>query len=243
MPTPKRINRCPIVDCTFEIKFESTIPAGAVFGFLYQQFVADYPKLEDLPILQIPEAIRERETNLKFSPHYRISNERFSIQIGPNVLTISPILANKGYEGWTIIGDEIVKVFDKLKATLIVKKFLRLGMRYVNFFENLDIFNVINIGLNPENLLINNNSLLRIESIHDEVVVKALQISNNANFQPPKGTIHKGSIIDIDVSIQNNLTEHFEDVHKVCNKIHDIEKEYFFSILKEEFKETLEPIY
>jgi len=243
MPTPTKINHCPIVDCVIELKFESIVPAGAVFGYLYQQFVTNYPKLEDLPILQIPESIRAQEANFKFSPHYRISNDRFAIQIGPNVLTISPILVNKGYEGWEVIGNEIVAVFNKLKESKIVKQFLRLGMRYVNFFEDLDIFQKIDIGLSSQNLLVNNNSLLRIESMHDDSILKALQISNNANFQPPKGRVHNGSIIDIDVSIQNNLNDYFEDVHNICNKIHDIEKEYFFSILNKEFKESLEPVY
>ena len=64
MKLPKEISPCPIIDTVIEIRFESTMPKEAkeaIFGIIFNEFNDRYPSLEKLPILQIPEAIREAD--------------------------------------------------------------------------------------------------------------------------------------------------------------------------------------
>ena len=87
---PIRIEACPLIDALIEFRFEAAITKSAVFGIIYNLIKEEYRgNVINLPILQIPEQIREVDPNLKFKPLYRIENERFVIQIGYDVLSIS----------------------------------------------------------------------------------------------------------------------------------------------------------
>lgn len=96
---PIRIEACPLIDALIEFRFEAAITKSAVFGIIYNLIKEEYRgNVINLPILQIPEQIREVDPNLKFKPLYRIENERFVIQIGYDVLSIS---SKMPYIGWS----------------------------------------------------------------------------------------------------------------------------------------------
>ena len=67
MSLPRNIERCPIIDALVEIRFETALNPNAVFGLIYGALMNDYPgKVENLPILQVPEAVRKNDPALKF---------------------------------------------------------------------------------------------------------------------------------------------------------------------------------
>ena len=76
---PVSIQPCPIVEAIFEIRFESSYPRDAIFGIIYKQFKDEFHKVIQLPVLQLPAAVREQDPNLKFTPHYKISADNFTI--------------------------------------------------------------------------------------------------------------------------------------------------------------------
>ncbi len=88
---PLSINPCPIIEAIFEIRFESSFPGDAIVGIVYNRFKAEFQNVTQLPVLQLPAAIRTQDPNLKFSPHYKIENNNFIIQIGPNVFSLANI--------------------------------------------------------------------------------------------------------------------------------------------------------
>ena len=95
---PSRIEKCPLIDALIEFRFEAAIAKSAVFGVIYNLIRNDYRgNVINLPILQIPEQIREVDPNLKFKPLYRIEGDKFIIQIGYDVLSIS---SKMPYVGW-----------------------------------------------------------------------------------------------------------------------------------------------
>ena len=70
MAAPKKITPCPIIESVVEIRFDSAIPAEAIFGVVYNAFNDIFPnKPINLPILQIPEQIRNSDPNLQYKPH------------------------------------------------------------------------------------------------------------------------------------------------------------------------------
>ncbi len=48
---------------------------------IYNELQKDYPKVDNLPILQLPDAVRASDPNFKFKPHYKLSDKNFIIQI------------------------------------------------------------------------------------------------------------------------------------------------------------------
>ena len=108
---PIRIEACPLIDALIEFRFEAAITKSAVFGIIYNLIKEEYRgNVINLPILQIPEQIREVDPNLKFKPLYRIENERFVIQIGYDVLSIS---SKMPYIGWSDFSKHSFSIINK----------------------------------------------------------------------------------------------------------------------------------
>ena len=114
MSYPKTINPCPILDALIEIRFSSKINSNAVFGLFYNALQSDFPKVESLPILQLPDIVRVNDPNFRYKPHYKISNDKFVLQIGPDVIAIS---AYPSYVGWEVFSSKIFNILDSPGST------------------------------------------------------------------------------------------------------------------------------
>ena len=177
MKIPKKIEVCPIVDSVVELRFESSIFPNAVFGLIFNSLKKEFPHVEKLPILQLPEQLRDQDPNFKYKAHYRISSgDGYAVQIGPDVIVIgSPI----PYPGWTQYSKKINYVIDCVLNSGTVDKVTRLGLRFINFFE-IDIFKEIDLAIaikdqthSPKNTLVRTE--IEKQNFHNTV-----QISNNA---------------------------------------------------------------
>ncbi len=234
MTLPKAINPCPILDALFEVRFASNIHPSAVFGMIYNVLKNDFTKVENLAILQLPEAVRVKDPNLKFKPHYRISNESYVTQIGPDVITISSF---PKYSGWDAFSKQIFSILDRIEEIGIIDSIVRIGIRYINFFES-DIFKDIDLKVCiGEKDIEYKNTIIRTEVKH-ETFKSSLQVANNANHNNKLG-----SIIDIDTFTEQELNNFFDNKEKLVNTGHTREKELFYSLLKTDFLNTLNPIY
>lgn len=234
MKLPKRINPNPIIEALIEIRFTTNIHPNAVFGLIYQALKNEYPNVENLSILQIPEQIRNIDPNLRFKPHYKIFDENFAVQIGQDVISIASI---PKYIGWEKFSEAIFSILNKIENTSIIKNVLRLGIRYINFFET-DIFKNINIGISINNQIIDYQStVFRTEFTKDRFSA-TLQVANNVNHGEKYG-----SVLDIDTVLVFNLENFFSEKESLINEGHQIEKELFFSLLKNSFLENLNPEY
>ena len=100
MKLPKKISPCPILEAIIEIRFSTTLPedaSEAFFGLVYQEISDEYPGIERLPILQLPEAVRNMDDSLKYQPYYRLKGDKFLINLSPRVFG----LINKVYGAGT----------------------------------------------------------------------------------------------------------------------------------------------
>jgi uncharacterized protein (TIGR04255 family) len=240
MKLPKEINPCPIVEAVVEIRFSTNIHSSAVFGIVYNKFKDKFPTVEKLPILDIPDQIREKDPNLIFKPYFTVKNSDSLIKVGPRVLTINQ---RDIYKGWGNYSVTIYEVLEKIKKLNIITTIKRLGIRYTNFFEGIDIFEKINLKvLHSGKQILGNPTFIRIE-IPDGNFSNLLQIANKANYskgnKPPKD----GSIIDIDTVMDKSLNTFFKDFNKIIEEGHFVEKKLFFGLLNPGFLKTLNPIY
>ena len=234
MTLPKSINPCPILEALFEVRFTTTIHPSAVFGMIYNVLQTDFPTVENLPILQLPEAVRASDPNFRFKPLYRLTNQNFVIQIGSDVLTISSL---PKYAGWEVFSHQIFDIINKIQGVGIINSVSRIGLRYINFFEN-NIFEDIDLKICiGDNDIAYKNTVIRTEIEHD-VFKSSLQVANNANHE---GKL--GSIIDIDTFTESNLNGFFEKKEEIINSGHSEEKILFFSLLKNDLLKKHNPIY
>jgi uncharacterized protein (TIGR04255 family) len=231
MKKPISIDPCPIIDAVIEIRFTPNIDHNAVFGLLYNAIKNDFPgKVEPQTLTTIEHGKNEITT----SQIFKLTNEKYVIQIGHNVLSIS---SYPRYTGWSDFYDETINYLQKIDEVGIISEINRLGMRYINFFEN-DIFTKIKINATLDNKEIDyKNTQIKTEISHDNFTSNLL-IANNIEVQNKTG-----SIIDIDTYRMHSLEGFFKKKEQILKEIHDNEKELFFSLLKDEFVETLNPKY
>ena len=137
---PKRVRNCPIIEAVLEVRFETEFDHDAVYGSVYSIVKSEWAKGEKLPITEIPTFIRDAEPTLKFSPHYRLTKGNLLLQIGPAVISI---VSKPPYVGSEALFQEFNSVFDKLSEAEIFQKFIRVGVRYIDFFDN-NIFDGLN---------------------------------------------------------------------------------------------------
>lgn len=243
MQLPKKINPCPIEEAIVEVRFESSLPAEAVFGVVYNALNNSYPNLETLPILQIPEFIRTQDPNLIFQPHHRLRRDNYFLQIGPK--TISVVLG-KDYSGWNAYKSEIHAVFGKINELNFITKISRVAIRYVNFFEG-DVFKNINLKLSVNDVTAVTEQTFVRTLLKKDSFDCLLQVGNNMTVGTANAPAKLGSIVDIDMFNtevgEQPSNKFFQEIGELLERGHDIEKKLFFSLLKPEFLDTLNPIY
>jgi len=237
---PKKITPCPIVESVIEIRFDSEIPPGAIFGVIYDSFKDIFPNEPvNLPILQLPEQIRNNDPNLLYKPHYRISDETFLFQIGPKSIS----LINKDeYVGWNNLSPKTTECFQKVKDLQIIKNTKRFGIRYINFFEGLDIYDKINLKLLLNEKTLESDKIFVKTSLNSGDFTRDLKISNKSEIEQ-SGNKKLGSIIDIDVYLKENGNTIIDQFDSILKDAHTKEKELFFSLLKEDFLKEFNPEY
>lgn len=240
MTLPKQISPCPINQAVVEIRFNSSLPPDAIFGVVFNKLKDSYKVADRLPILQLPEAVRNEDSNLLFQPHYKLMKDFYVLQVGPKVISLS--ITDQKYTTWESYYSEIQEVFERINEIGFVSKVSRVGLRYINFFKD-DIWENINISV----------KIISDENRSDEIFVRTvldkgeykvnLQTGNQLTLEENNQVIGRASVIDIDTFIQGENINFFKDIHSILEKGHLIEKEIFFGLLREEFLKSLNPEY
>lgn len=238
MNLPARIDPCPILETILEVRFSSDEIIETIFGLFKRELKSDFPNYERLPIMDFPEVIRINEPNLKFQPYYKFKNNSWDINLGPNVLTI---IKKNSYCGWDEFSDFTSSIFLKLKSIDVIKSIDRLGLRYINFFET-NIYNNIdvNISLGSDDWTVDETFIKRVFDKDNHKVI--LQLGNKSTLNKGNTEIY-GSILDIDILFNLNGTTFLDNPQGFLNVSHNIEKEIFFSLLKDDYIKTLNPVY
>lgn len=240
MKLPKKITPCPIIESIVEVRFNSAIPSDAIFGIIYSRFKEYFPKEPiRLPILQLPEQIRNNDPNLIYKPHYKLSNDAFLFQVGPKSFAL---INKEEYVGWKTFSQKIKDCFHKIAEMQIIKTTKRFGLRYINFFEELDIYEKINLKLLLNEDALQSDNVLVSTSIQTGNFTSKFQISNNSKLKH-NDTEKKGSVIDIDVYLEEDGNTILGQFDNILEDAHNKEKELFFGLLKNDFLEKFNPEY
>jgi uncharacterized protein (TIGR04255 family) len=238
MRLPRKISPCPIVEAVVELRFTANIPHDAVFGVLYNALREYYGKVEGLPILQLPEALRIKDPNLIYKPTHKLSNSNFALQVGPKVVTLSNI---NEYIGWNDFYVKILELFKIINKLQIINKSELLLLRYIDFFEK-NIYDNLNLQISLSGSPLSSLSKNVNTEIQENSYIHTLRISDKAVIEMGTKKL-TGSIIDITTQLNLNEIAFFNSCGNILNNIHKKQKELFFKLLKEEFILSLNPEY
>lgn len=242
MQIPEKITPCPVIECIIEMRFSTNIPNEAILGIVYNEFNQEFPEIEQLPILQIPEQLRSNDPNLKFKPTHKLSKDNMLIQIGPKLFSL---VNTNEYIGWKSFSKEIYKVFGKLFSLIKLNQIHRVAVRYINLFNEINIFDRSNLKITLNDKPMQNNDINLTSIIKADGCSHRLLIVNNSEVIV-NSKHYKGSLIDIDTVLESCPTDMVNDINsfKDCiEKAHIEEKKLFFSLIQESFLKTLNPEY
>lgn len=207
-----------------------------MYGVVYNALKEYYPETSDLPLLQLPEPIRRADPNFRFKPLYKAQNDKYVLQIGPDVVTIS---SYPKYVGWSDYSVEIMRVLKVLRDLGFVKSVVRLGYHVVNFFEeNIYPKTKLTIGIGGKEIEYNNTIFKTTTDDSAAGICTVLQVSNEARFNNISG-----SIIDIDSFSTRRLSALSDVSEGLIGSLHIAEKKAFFELLSDECLTTLRPEY
>jgi uncharacterized protein (TIGR04255 family) len=240
MNIPKKIDPCPIIEAIIEIRIDTKVPGEAILGVVYNEFKKDFPHVEKLPILQIPEQFRSSDPNLMYKPYYQLKNERTLIQVGSKVISLVNV---EEYLGWPDFSDRIYNVFERLFKSFEIEKIHRVAARYVNLFKDINIFNKMNLEIQLSGDDFSKHEINFVANVESKSCRSRLSIANKAQVVVNKKT-YKGSVVDIDTVTKDcpkNVHENMVTFRDCIEKAHLEEKELFFQLLRQDYIDTLNP--
>ena len=238
---PSELKHDTILEAIFELRFEPEPPNEAVFGVIYPIVTAKFPGLKHipLPILQLPDAVRNNDPQFRYQPLNRLQGNGLSISIGPRVVSFSIM---RPYIGWSKWKPFILDILNNLSVEHVIKNVERAGLRYLNFIER-DIFPLINAEIIIIDSTVKPVSTTVRAEIPEGEYIKVIQLANSASINV-KGQNKAGSLIDIDI-VRNKKIQNYDfkiNLETILDKSHKMAKQLFFDIIKKDFLDELEPV-
>jgi len=226
-----------VEECVFDVSFETDAILESFFSPI--SLVDNFDEIIKLPLSQVSENIRKNDPNLKYQPIYEIkskTNKEYKILLGDNSIGIS-LNSREEYSSWsTSFFPEVKKLFTQIFSSNKIIKIDRIGLRYIDFIVDNNIFkdDKIVIKINEEDAK-NKKMFLRVEGEIDGIsYIKNL--SNNIYY---KTNENKGSIVDIVTFIDEknqiiddnfNIDSFFEEI----NSLHVLHTKKFKEVINNE---------
>ncbi|OYU67917.1 MAG: hypothetical protein CFE22_02580 [Cytophagaceae bacterium BCCC1] len=236
MLLPKKIDD-GLKDAIVSLKFISNLPKGTELGVFYLKF-KDFLKpvnISNPTFVPGSNLIIEKQANSFLS-----QDENFRIEFNSSEIIFN---IQKIYKGWEEFFEFIKAVVIKLFDDGIISGVYRIGLRYISQFENISIFDNVNAKISLDLVHGDVRGQSRFELSKDDFFI-ILSMSNRQVVPQDYSKAEFVSIIDVDVIKDFSTIEPSKNIVLVkVEDAHRIEKEIFFTLLKKDFLETLNPEY
>jgi len=246
MHLPKKISPDNIREAVVEVKYLSNLPFEVLVGLFFNTLDNTYTYTnKPLQPPAITPSFYGQEITFKIGNLSLFYNNKISIQVSPNVFVFSSL---NQYIGWDDYFPEIKKALSQFENSNQIKKWTRVGVRYISEYAKRDLKDCIKFNFSfglPQvqsettafRSEFNYNNSRVILNLNNRVPVIKQKLSNK---QPE---IIPTSIIDIDVIKDNLEISNLEELLNVINDNHTNEKEVYFGMLTNEYLNSLNPQY
>ena len=225
MPVLKKLNPDLLKDTIVEVRFQSEFPFEILLGRAFEKLPSigyNYRQPQRTPPNQI---------NIQFD--HQFTNGLVDLTMRPDRVIFNK---SKDYPLWDVYYGEIKKIFEELKSDGL--SYLRIGLRYINEFNDVNIFEKLNDDLKIKFKDYETKSTNVKTEIIDSDFRIILNVGNGYMTEPNK-TI---SLLDIDVICdQGGKKMSHEELLSSIDNCHTKEKEIFTNLLLKEYIDTLDP--
>lgn len=241
-------------DTIISIQFTPLIPPETVVGYVHHLLKE---QLKSLPTEQSP-WLRFEPANLTIESRpalfFLTLDEQFRIDVDGNSITFNSVGVYPGWESFRQVFQNCIKpLFDNS----VIKSIQRLGIRYINRFDQIRIFDHVNVSIEVGGVIslthrqqfrteFSKNGFWNVLTMVNGYPVeqqRLTEIAEKVDLSVPDDRIF--SLIDVDVIrfFDTNQPNSYENLLSQIEEAHIEEKTIFFSLLKPNFLASLNPIY
>lgn len=243
---PKKLKKEPLIDAVFEIRFKSDFHAGGILpGLLFGKLDGN-KTIEQLPISQIPQQVRDADQNLQFAPLSRLDWGHFYINVGDRSLSVG---CKYPYPGWSNFKSAITEVVGALKDANVIKSVERYALKYIDLIPASSVQEQVAF-VNFDVVLAGHKLTKEVFHLRMEIprgdFIHAIQLVSSATATLQSGESKQGLIVDVDsigILKDISLNELLIGFPEKLDRIHQENKNVFFDCLKAETLSALEPEY
>ncbi len=190
--------------------------------------------------MQFPEALRVQDANLRYQPTHRLHAGNQSLGIGPRSVAFA---VAKPYPGWIQWSSFFRSVLDLILSTSAIAHTERVGLRYINLFSGR-ILERLNLQISVTGTRLTGEPTNLRTEIQGSGITRVLQVANSAGVTV-NGKAIRASVVDIDcvLNIEEDGESFGEVYWDIVTNAHEKEKTLFFSLLTDEFVNSLNPAY
>lgn len=242
---PVRLGKEPLLEAIWEIRFSDASPSvtDLLPGMLFKAFPEKYLKAVKLPAASIPAPLADHDPGLQFAPKIRLEGGKQSVQVGDRVVSLS---CRRPYPGWERFSADIRELAEGVEDTGLIERLDRFSLKYIDLIElespigleqlQLELrLGKYDLAAKPVHLRteIKDNDFIHIVQIMSPAEVRLTDVDSRL----------KGVLVDIDSIMPLTDEDSWAALHQGLDAVHASCKNIFFSILKQETIEKLEPKY
>lgn len=240
---PKKINPDYIRDAIVQIRFLPKVHSEAVFGLVYGSIDDTYIVNEG----KLPANSNHLDFSLKIDTAPEFYNDKIRVQVQPYSLVFN-IKGGTGYIGWDSYFAEITRFLKQIKSEEIFDKIDFIGLRYISQYQNRDLGEIVEFKFGFGLPQITSKAY----SFKSEFEFEGSRVILNLHNKLPANNIINNIIInetlmthvDIDVNKRKEFSgSEIELVLEEIDNLHQLEKNVFWSIIKDSYKKEIEIIY
>lgn len=241
---PRRLERDPIVEALFELRFKSsgTAAADVLQSSIYPAFKDRLPNLNRTPLGSLPVAVLESNPELRYQARLVLQGDLLAVFIGDHSVAIS---CRRPYLGWSKFRPLILELLNNVKSSGVATEPERFSLKYINLLEGDTPVSQFSLTRYVASLgkhdLRNYVTYTRTEIIEEGHTV-IVELGANSIAKLPKGPPLSGLIFTID-TINKAPAKFWEDPAPIIDKAHDVEKAVFFGMLTDAAIEKMGPEY
>jgi len=247
MKIPQKIYPDRITNAIVEVRYTSKIPFEILVGLFFNALDDTYNYINKLNPTSKNQSEPDQIGIHLSSSQFLFYNDKIKIQLQPNSIVFNCI---KSYILWSNYLPEIEKVLKQLLTTNGIESFVRIGLRYISEYPNIDLQSCIKFSFSfgmPEIQSKTYSFKSEFEYKGNKIVLnlhnKLPVLKNNSSNNLPD--TQQLTLIDIDV-IKSDIkfpAQDFQSLISNIDTVHSSEKEIFFKLLNDEFLNTLNPVY
>jgi len=241
---PLALKHPPILEAVAEIRFaavENKAAETLLPGYLHDKLKNEYPKTEPTDLQRMWPAVRNANADFSYLALTRLVGEKRAISIGAQVLGIAFLAP---YPGWMVFRQSIKRVLTIANESGALGTIERISIKYVNFLP--DVEQNGQLKQTKVSLKVGDRDIdaelthVRCE-FNDGGLIKVVQVVTQASS--PLDASQLGVVVDVDVISNGPFPDFWDTAEEKFTKIHDAEKEQFFSLLTAETLNRYEPKY